>query len=281
MWMELAEVCISDMQTSAHRLAIFGRRWRYLGSPNHFLLVDEDPMQTASPCVTCPHRDVGFCGTLLAKHLDESPSHQGANWQHHLTVPAGKQIATRSQVSEDVFLVCGGWGFRFFQLPDGRRQILNFLLPGDLFSVTSVFEERFHFSVKALTEIQISGMRRAEVQTRLAGNPDILTALAKSCIADTEAADRMQTALGQYSAEERIAYLLLHLMQRIAARSVISEQRYRFPLRQQHIADAVGLTPVHVSRVLSLFRDRGILELSDGILKVFNLPEMERIGSLN
>lgn len=238
-------------------------------------------MQTTSPCVTCPHRDLGFCGTLLQKRVEESRSHQSANWQHHRTVPAGKQIVTRSQVSEDVFLICGGWGFRFFQLPDGRRQILNFLLPGDLFSVTSVFEERFHFSVKALTEIQISGMRRAEVQARLAINPDILTALAKSCFAEAEAADRMQTALGQYSAEERIAYLLLHLTQRIAARSVIRDQRYPFPLRQQHIADAVGLTPVHVSRIFGLFRDRGIVELSDGVLQVFNLGELEHIGSLN
>jgi CRP-like cAMP-binding protein len=135
--------------------------------------------------------------------------------------------------------------------------------------------------IQALTEAQIGGMRRMEVQARLAVNPDILMALAKSCIAETEAADRMQTALGLYSAEERIAYLLLHLTQRIAARSVIREQRYPFPLRQQHIADAVGLTPVHVGRVLSLFRDRRLVELSEGVLKVLNPPELERIGSLN
>jgi CRP-like cAMP-binding protein len=106
-------------------------------------------------------------------------------------------------------------------------------------------------------------------------------ALAKSGVVEVEAAERMQTALGQYSAEERIAYLLLHLTRRIAARSVTREQRYPFPLRQQHIADAVGLTPVHVSRVLSLFRDRGIVGLSDGILQVFHPHELERIGSLN
>ena len=238
-------------------------------------------VQTASPCVTCPHRDRGFCGALLEKSFEEFYSPQDAHWQHHRTVAAGKQIATRNQVAEDVFLLCGGWGFRYFQLPDGRRQILNFLLPGDLFSATSVFEKRFLFSVKALTEVQISGMQRAEVQARLDINPNILTALANSCIAETQAADEMQTALGQCSAEERIAYLLLHLMQRIAARSVIREQRYPFPLRQQVIADAVGLTAVHVNRVLSLFRERGIVELSDGTLQVFNLPELERIGSLN
>jgi CRP/FNR family transcriptional regulator len=190
-------------------------------------------------------------------------------------------VAARNELSEDVLLLCGGWGFRFFQLSDGRRQILNFLLPGDLFSATSVFEERFHFSVKALTTIQISGLRREEVQTRIATNPGVLLALAKFCVTETRAADEMQTALGQLSSEERISYLFLHLMKRIAARSVICEQRYPFPLRQQHIADAVGLTPVHVSRVISSFRDRGILELSDGVLQVFKPQELERIGSLN
>ena len=93
-------------------------------------------------------------------------------------------------------------------------------------------------------------------------------------------ATELLTALGQRSAEERIAHLLLHMMPRIAAVNVIREQRYPFPLRQQHIADAVGLTPVHVSRVLSLFRDRRLVALSKGVLTVFNLPELERIGSL-
>lgn len=238
-------------------------------------------MQSVSPCVTCPHRDQGFCGTLLEERLDRSRAQQGENWQHHRIVPAGKQIAVQDQISEDVFLLCGGWGFRYLQLSDGRRQILNFLLPGDLFSVTSIFEQRFHFSVKALTEVQISGMQRAEVQARLIANPSILMALAVSCTVESEAADKMQTALGQYSAEERIAHLLLQLVRRIAARSVIREQRYPFPLRQQHIADAVGLTTVHVSRVLSLFRDRGIVEVSGGTLQVGNFPEFERIGWLH
>jgi CRP/FNR family transcriptional regulator len=238
-------------------------------------------MPDASLCVSCPNHEHGFCGALLGSLSKESQSREGANWQHYRTVRPGEQIVTRNQASDNVFVVCSGWAFRFFQLPNGRRQILNFLLPGDLFSAAAVFAERFHFSVKALTETQLSGFRRAEVQARCAVNPDIGTALANACIAEANGADELLTALGQRSAEERIAYLFLHLQQRIAAQSVIREQRYRFPLRQQHIADAVGLTPVHVSRVLGLFRERGIVELSDGVLKVFNLPELERIGSLN
>jgi CRP-like cAMP-binding protein len=124
-------------------------------------------------------------------------------------------------------------------------------------------------------------MRRAEVQSRLAHNPTVVMALAKTCSVEAESSDQVITTLGQFSAEERIAFLLLHLMQRIATRNVIREQQYPFPLRQQHIADAVGLTAVHVSRILGTFRDRGIVELSNGVLKVADLAELEHLGGLN
>ena len=109
----------------------------------------------------------------------------------------------------------------------------------------------------------------------------IASAIANSCIADNRYTTELLTSLGQRSAEERIAHLLLTLLPRIAARNVIREQRYPFPLRQQHIADAVGLTSVYVSRIFGLFRERRILVLSEGVLQVFNLPELERIGLLS
>ena len=201
-------------------------------------------------------------------------------WQHFMSARPGEQIVARNQAYEDVFVLCAGWAFRYFQLSNGRRQILKFLMPGDLFSSVGAFEKSFHFSVKALTGVQVSAFARREIRARYAASGQVQTAIADSCIADTRDTTELLTALGQCTAEERIAHLLLHLMQRIAARNVIREQRYPFPLRQQHIADAVGLTPVHVSRVLSLFRDRYILAMSEGYLKVFDVAELERIGSL-
>lgn len=178
-------------------------------------------------------------------------------------------------------MLCNGWAFRYFQLSNGRRQILNFLLPGDLLSAAAVFEDRSQYSAEALTEIRLSVFQRAEVQSRFAANTFFSATVAASCVDAINDADELLTALGQRSAEERIAFLFLHLMQRVAARNVIRDQRYRLPLRQQHIADAVGLTPVHVSRVISLFRDRGLMEFSSGILQVHNRVELERIGALN
>lgn len=84
--------------------------------------------------------------------------------------------------------------------------------------------------------------------------------------------------LGRGSAEERIAYLFLHLTKRIAARNVIRDERYPIPLRQQHIANATGLTPVHVSRTLRLFREHKIVEFSSGILKVLDPPQFETLA---
>ena len=237
-------------------------------------------MKNVSPCVACPRFGLGFCDAVLGQ-AGEFASHRDEIWQHHRVVAAGKQVVARNQTSPDIFVLCGGWGFRFLQLADGRRQILSFLLPGDLFSVASIFEERFHFSVKALTAIQISGMRRSEVHSRLTESPAVVMALAKTCSEEAESSDLMIAELGQCSAEERIAFLLLKLMKRVATRNVIREQQYPFPLRQQHIADAVGLTAVHVSRVLGTFRDRGIAELSNGVLKVGDLGELTHLGSLN
>jgi CRP-like cAMP-binding protein len=237
-------------------------------------------MQDEWPCVTCPLHDFNFCTALVGKPSEELHLHQHPGWQSYRSARAGENIVIRNQISENVLVLCDGWAFRFFQLPDGRRQITYFLLPGDLFSAVMVFEERSQSSVQALTDIRISEYKRVEVQARLVVNPALSKALSTACIVQINDSDQLLAALGHRSAEERIAYLFLHLMRRITINSVIRDQRYPFPLRQQHIAETVGLTPVHVSRVIGQFRDRNIVDLSGGILQVLNLPELERIGAL-
>ena len=204
----------------------------------------------------------------------------GTNGQHFAIANAGARIVTRDKPSDSVFVLCTGLAFQYIQLSSGGRQILKFLQPGDVFSPISIFEEASHFSVTTLTSAQVSGFARSEVRRRCFADADAQSAIAKSIATDARDTTVLLAVLARRSAEERIAYLLLHLIRRIAARNVIREQRYSFPLRQQHIADAVGLTAVHVSRVLSLFRDRRIVVLSEGVLEVFDLPALERIGSL-
>lgn len=151
-------------------------------------------MKSGWPCVTCPNRSSGFCGALLGKHTDDGPPQQ-PGWQSYSGGRAGEQLVMRQQPAEKIFMLCNGWAFRFFQLANGRRQILNFLLPGDLVSAVPVFEERPLFSVQALTEVRLSGFLRSEVQMRFAMNSEVSNALARSCVNAINDADALLTVL--------------------------------------------------------------------------------------
>lgn len=249
-----------------------------LGARSHVSLAVTVGSTRSSPCVTCTHREAGFCAAIFRPPSPDLLDDDSR--QQFVVANAGTQLLAQGNSSDRVFVLCAGWAFRYIQLLDGGRQILKFLLPGDLFSSSSIFEEASHFSVKALTGVQINGFARSELRTRCFAEPEVQSTVAQTCVAEARDAAEFLAVLGQCSAEQRIAYLLLHLMRRMAAGQVIREQRYPFPLRQQQIADAVGLTSVHVSRVLSLFRERRIVVLSEGVLEVVNRPELERIGSL-
>ena len=140
------------------------------------------------PCFTCAVRDASFCGALLGQHSAEDRVRTRPGWQDFRVARPSEGICARGEDSEHIFVLCEGWAFRFVQLSDGRRQILRFLLAGDLFSAVSLFAERFHFSVQALTQARFARFRRKDVRERLAANAALSTALATSCIAEDIAA---------------------------------------------------------------------------------------------
>jgi CRP-like cAMP-binding protein len=105
-------------------------------------------------------------------------------------------------------------------------------------------------------------------------------ALVSACLAEKEEVDQLATNLGRRRAEERIARLFLHLKERLEMRGLVRDQSFALPLRQQHIADATGLTSVHVNRVIGALRNDGIIELANGMLKIANLAGLQRVADL-
>jgi len=232
------------------------------------------------PCSICPVRDAGFCAAVLGMHRQETRLRTRPDWQSFREVHPNEIVLVRQEPSEYVHVLCEGWAFHYLHLTDGRRQILRFLLAGDLFAAISFFVERLPFSVRALTQIRLSRFKREAVKEMLNTNPALSQVLSATCVEENTDAGELLLALGQRSADERIAYLFLHLIKRIKSRGVIRAQRYPFPLRQQDIAGITGVTPVHVSRVLGNLHRRGICRLSGGILEVADPAELERIGSV-
>lgn len=230
------------------------------------------------PCATCSVRQFGFCDALHGAGGEEAPievvgmSYEGRRANQILYEPGYD--------GPDVFVLCHGWAYQFRRLADGRRQILSLLLPGDLFSPRSVLADRLGFSVQALTEVRFTRMDRENVRRRVQSESRVLEALAGECADEMRGKDELLLNLGRRSAEERIAYLILRVMERFATRNVVREGRFPWPLRQQHIADFTGLTPVHVSRVMSEFRKAGIIELSKSVLTVLDEARLQAIGQL-
>ncbi len=187
-------------------------------------------------------------------------------------------IYRAGEILDGVPVICDGWAARVCRLSNGRRQILSFILAGDLVSTNAVFAGHLRFFVEAITAVRYSYYGRADLGQRLAAQPAVVRALLSACLAEKEEIDRLATDLGRRRADERVARLFLNLRERLDVRGLVRDQSFAIPLRQQHIADATGLTPEYVNRVIGAFRHDGLIEIDRGTLKIVNLIQLQRVA---
>jgi len=179
-----------------------------------------------------------------------------------------------------MFAICSGWVACTAILPDGRRQILAFLLPGDLVSTVALFGRGLPYAVQAITDVRYFAVDCAALRARLLADAELFRRFFALWAEEKERADELAIDLGRRSADERIARLILNLMRRLRARNLVHDETFEFPLRQRHIADAAGLTPVHVNRVISEFRQRGLIKTTNRFLTVLKPSDLRRIASM-
>jgi CRP-like cAMP-binding protein len=192
---------------------------------------------------------------------------------------ARQTVFRRGDYCEEVCVILEGWGYRSFQLADGRRQILSFLLPGDVMNGAAPIQPRLDYSVQTLTNlryVRLSSRLFAPVHAQA----ELTRELAKVLVADRKSADDQMINLGRRRADERVAGLILRLRDRLDERGEVENESFSFPLRQQHIADATGLTAVHVSRVFTQLRRNGLVETRGGMIHLLDLAELRRLGDL-
>jgi CRP-like cAMP-binding protein len=183
-------------------------------------------------------------------------------------VPARRLIFRERDPLDFVPLICRGWAACSVTLFDGRRQILSFLLPGDMAPTAMVFDEAAHVSIEAVTDVRFRAIPRAELRAALLRDPALFERFSRLWAAEKVQADQLAVDLGRRSAHERIARLILALAERLRQRGLADGDSFEFPLRQHHVADATGLTSVHVSKVLTEFRRAGSIEISERALSI-------------
>jgi CRP-like cAMP-binding protein len=242
--------------------------------------VDIPATQAPSLCTTCPAYALNLCQAVFDAAAPTGSARSTPIQQTSHTVPARRIICREQDLHDAIPIICNGWAASVVTLSDSSRQILSFLLPGDIVSTALLFEPRSYCLVEAITDVRYRTFGRAELKTILLDRPELFDKLAKTWIEEKVRADQLTVDLGRRAADERIARLILSLMERLAQRGMTTGETMDFPLRQHHIADATGLTSVHVSKVLSEFRRNRLIEITDRSLAILDLDGLRRIAHM-
>jgi len=230
-------------------------------------------------CDLCAALDINVC---LSPHVElPPPTWTPAARQSFQIIPARRMVCRGQDLHDTVPILCSGWAAAIAMLSDGSRQIISFLLPGDMISTTLLFEAAPHYQVEAVTDVNVRFFNRTDLKALLRKKPDLLDTFFKAWVEEKTRADQLVADLGRRTADERIARLILGLAERLTKRDMARGEptEFEFPLRQHHIADATGLTPVHVSKVLSEFRRNGLINISERSITILDPTGFDRVAN--
>jgi CRP-like cAMP-binding protein len=177
-----------------------------------------------------------------------------------------------------IFTLFTGWAFRFRLLPDGRRQILRILLPGDTVGLELLLGELPAYSVQAVSDVAMCLLDAPHTTQRMVSEPWLRHRVFGLICAEREATDELLTRIGQCDAEERVAWLLLDLHARLQRRGQATEQGFSLALTQQHIADLLGLNVIHLNRVLRRLRGRELVAITGHKVTLLDIPALQRLA---
>jgi CRP-like cAMP-binding protein len=206
-----------------------------------------------------------------------------------LVAETGAMILAEGAHSAQLFTLLSGWAFRFKTLEDGRRQILNYCLPGDLIGLQGSVIGAMDHSVEALTPAVLCVFQRDRLGDLFKSHPGLGFDVTWLASREERMLDENLLSVGRRSALERAAYLIAFIHQRAAAVGMIGGRRLIIPITQQHVADTLGLSIVHTNKTLRRLAQLDLLRWHDracevldpeGLMRAANWRSEERVRPL-
>lgn len=189
--------------------------------------------------------------------------------------PGGLIVADGRRPDEAIVLL-DGWACRCKDFRDGRRQLLAVLIPGDMISLGGMRRRADH-AARAVTRTKIARVSHARLEVAILRHPSLARAFTMASDIDEAILRSWLVNLGQRNAHERMAHLFCELVARLNDGPMPSSAHFDMPLTQQELGCALGLTTVHVNRVLRRLRDEGLLAFSG---RVMDIPDLDRLRAL-
>jgi len=226
-------------------------------------------------CENCPLRQLPTFRELTGAEVDFMNTFK----RGELIVDPGATILLEESASPHVFTLLEGWAYRHKQIADGRLQVLNFALPGDLLGLQLAIMNEMQHTVTALTRVRLCVFQRDNVWSVYRDHPSLGFTMTWVAAREEQLLDGHLLSVGQRNATERTVYLALHLYDRANAVGYADSDVLPTPFNHMHFANALGITPVHLSRTLRTLRDRGLMRWGDSGIFLQDRVALETLAS--
>ena len=197
-------------------------------------------------------------------------------------VGVGEVVLGEGRAPDGVCMLLEGWACRCKDFRDGRRQIAALLIPGDLIHHGDATHPRAgDHAVRALTRARIAWIAPEAVAAALLDHPGLAQALRMAAAIEQATVRAWVVNLGQRPARERMAHLFCELAQRLTPADRQPPATFALPLTQQILARALGLTAVHVNRVLQQLRGERLIDFHGGVLTISDIARLRTLADFD
>lgn len=227
-------------------------------------------------------------GTALETRLDaldflrqEDYQILGRLLERRESARAGELVVLENQKLGRTRVIIDGWAYRYRSLPDGSRQILNFLIPGDIFGFFAIMLARSDCGVEALTPIEFAYFPAADLIETLGASPKLILALSWIAGQSERVLDEQIARLGRRNSKERMAHMLVELNTRLRRSGFDNAAARKLPVTQAVLADALGMSVVHANRSFRAIVMDGLVAREDDNIKLVDIKGLAELGGFD
>jgi CRP-like cAMP-binding protein len=200
---------------------------------------------------------------------------------HALAFEPRKDLIREGDRPGPLFVILEGWALRYKVLPNGTRQIMAFLMPGDCCDLHISMVAEMDHSIQTITPAKVVKIESDVMSKLMTKHPLIARAMYVTQLIDASTLRAWIVSLGRRGSAERATHLLLELYVRGVRTGLADRQEMELPLSQTVLADALGMTPVHINRMLQDFRRSTVIELKRGRLRILDPVALNRISGFD
>lgn len=226
------------------------------------------------PCEQCPLRPLPAFRAFSADELNFISDFK----RGELVVDRGATVLVEGSHNSHLYTVLSGWGFRYKVLSDGRRQILNYVMPGDLIGLQGSLMGEMQHSVEALSGLILCVFERDKLFDLYKKHPGLGYDITWLAAREERMLDENLLSVGRRNAMERAAYLLAFIHERARSGGLGARMSRLIPITQQHVADTLGLSLVHTNKTLRKLVQQGAIDWRDGGCAIVSIKKLRDIS---